>query len=54
MARHHLLAFTNRSPDGRRVQRWYDERHVPTCSPCRLRLGQRFALTDATGQGKPG
>jgi len=56
MARHHLLAFTNPVP-GREEEfnRWYDERHVPDLLAVPgFVSAQRFALTDATGQGKPG
>ena len=56
MARHHLLAFTN-PVVGREDEfnRWYDERHVPDLLAVPgFVSAQRFALTDATGQGKPG
>jgi hypothetical protein len=56
MARHHLLAFTNPAA-GREDEfnRWYDERHVPDLLAVPgFVSAQRFALTDATGQGKPG
>jgi len=55
MARHHLLAFTNPVP-GREDEfnRWYDERHVPDLLAVPgFVSARRFALTDATGQGKP-
>jgi hypothetical protein len=56
MAKHHLLAFTNPAA-GREAEfnRWYDERHVPDLLAVPgFVSAQRFALTDATGQGKPG
>ena len=56
MARHHLLAFTN-PVAGREDEfnRWYDERHVPDLLAVPgFVSAQRFALSDATGQGKPG
>ena len=56
MARHHLLAFTNPAP-GREAEfnRWYDEQHLPDMLAVPgFVSGQRFALSDATGQGKPG
>ena len=56
MARHYLLAFTNPVP-GREAEfnRWYDERHMPDLLAVPgFVSAQRFALTDATGQGKPG
>ena len=56
MARHHLLAFTNPAP-GREEEfnRWYDEQHLTDMLAVPGFIsGQRFALRDATGQGKPG
>src|SRR5690242_13126816 len=56
MARHYLLAFTNPTPGKEEeFNRWYDERHVPDLlAVTGLISAQRFALTDATGQGMPG
>ena len=56
MAKHLLLAFTNPGA-GREEEfnRWYDERHVPDLLAVPgFVSAQRFALTDATGQGRPG
>jgi hypothetical protein len=56
MARHQLLAFTN-PVAGREADFncWYDERHVPDLLAVPgFVSAQRFALTDATGQGRPG
>ena len=56
MARHHLLAFTNPiTKHKNEFNRWYDERHVPDLLAVPgFVSAQRFALTDATGQGRPG
>jgi hypothetical protein len=56
MAKHLLLAFTN-PVAGREEEfdRWYDERHAPDLLAVPgFVSAQRFALTDATGQGRPG
>jgi hypothetical protein len=56
MAKHLLLAFTN-PVVGREEEfnRWYDERHVPDLLAVPgFVSAQRFSLTDATGQGRPG
>lgn len=55
MTSHRLLAFTN-PVAGREDEfnRWYDERHVPDLLAVPgIVSAQRFALTDATGEGKP-
>jgi hypothetical protein len=55
MAKHYLLAFTNPVP-GREAEfdRWYDERHMADLLAMPgFVSAQRFALSDATGQGEP-
>jgi hypothetical protein len=56
MAIHRLLAFTNPVIDREdEFNRWYDEQHVPDLLAVPgVVSAQRFALTDATGEGKPG
>ena len=56
MAKHHLLAFTNPAAGHEaEFNRWYDEQHVPDLLAVPgFVSAQRFAVSDATGQGEPG
>ncbi len=56
MARHYLLAFTNPAPGCEEAfTRWYDGRHLADLLAVPGFISaQRFALSDASGQGDVG